>query len=273
MKKKKKLLLLQGGLGNQLYQIAEFVESCDLERSYILPVTNLNLIGSSRDVDDSIKNAFASNFVVENKASQIGALILVLLFKAWRFVANRNIEIINIFGYEILYGYFQSPNLTKASFKQFSNLIKSKFKSEEKTDANEGVVHIRLGDYETSKKANSVHGVLDISYYVAAIRAASCYGITKFILISDSPDKLPEYRATLEMQLSDLPIKIEINHANNYRDDFVLMVSAFCIIGSNSTFSLWACYLNHCSVCIFPKNWYRIKELKAPSFPEGVILL
>lgn len=267
----KKIMLLQGGLGNQLYQLAEFSKNCDLSKSYIFDATNLSSLGTQRDLNTDIKGIFEDCFITSSKFSVFFVFSIVLLFKLYRRISNRHVETLKLFNYRILYGYFQNPHVESEYFLEFCGNISRLLDAGQSFNKDVAIIHVRLGDYKTSKAANKVHGVLDLAYYAKAVRAAFEQGFTDFKLISDSPKDLIELKKHLEMKLIDLPVTLVVCTSTDYLKDFSAMLNSGCIVGSNSTFSLWASYLNRKAICIFPKNWYRNQALTPPSFREDVI--
>jgi hypothetical protein len=120
-------------------------------------------------------------------------------------------------------------------------------------NTNSIAIHIRRGDYLTSKNHNKIMNALDIDYYFKAIN----YFSLKF-------SNLSYFVFTEDMQwaknnfTSDNFIFI---NPNNPIEDLFLMSHCKHLIIANSTFSWWAAFLNknNDKIIISPKNWFAPK--------------
>ncbi|OAI07544.1 alpha-1,2-fucosyltransferase [Methylomonas methanica] len=118
-------------------------------------------------------------------------------------------------------------------------------------------IHIRRGDYVSSKQANEYHGTCGISYYNEAIKKMSTTIIEPhFFAFSDEPAWAHENIKT------DYPLTI-IDHNESEHEDLRLMSLCKHNIIANSTFSWWAAWLNNnkSKIVIAPAKWFRATEL------------
>ena len=139
-------------------------------------------------------------------------------------------------------------------------------------------IHLRRGDY-LSEQNKSIHPCLPISYYCRAIDLASKISPIDHILIfTDSP--------------KHIDITILLNHLQNYEHTLVsdyaleaheeLYLMSFCKthIIANSTFSWWGAYLSSLTqkTTVFaPLNWYTRTKLETIDhtkiYPQSWIVL
>ena len=227
---------LQGGLGNQMFQISAAI-SLALKND-----TNFTF-----DFDECFtpNQGNPSNIYREN------------IFK--RVTNKKNIQIKNIFREtkcsftEIKYsedimidGYFQSEKY----FYEFREQIKNIFHLEKK---NIGFskpitsVHIRRGDYLQKSK---YHNMLDKSYYQDAI---NLIGEGTFLFFSDDLEWVKK-----NFKSSNFIFSESINEV----EDLELMCSCDNNIIANSSFSWWGAYLNKNNLkrVISPSNekWFGV---------------
>jgi len=234
---------LQGGLGNQMFQIAAAI----------------SLAKSNNDIYSfNFENCFTPN--QGNKSTKY----IDNIFKNIPSHTHNNFEKVynepkfsfSEIPYEknlILNGYFQSEKY----FKNNSDYIKKIFyinddnikKISNKYDTkNLTCVHIRRGDY---LKFKDFHFTCDNDYYQKAI---SLIDDTKFIFISDDMDWVKINFKSDNFLYSDL---------NDEILDFTLITMCKNVIISNSSFSWWGSYLNNNNgKIIAPKKWFGISGNK-----------
>ena len=228
---------LQGGLGNQMFQIAATVS---------LALSN----------DDTYSFNFHQCYT-PNQGNQ-SIKYIDNIFK--NIPSHNNYEFKKIYNepkfsfseipYEknlLLNGYFQSEKY----FKKNSDDIKKLFTLNNddikhisiKYDVkNLTCVHIRRGDY---LKYKDFHFTCDIDYYQKAIELIND---TKFIFVSDDMDWVKSNFKSDGFLYSEF---------NDEILDFTLITMCKNVIMSNSSFSWWGSYLNNNNgKIIAPKRWF-----------------
>ena len=160
-------------------------------------------------------------------------------------------------------GYFQSDKY----FNAITDTIKNEFSliNPHSSRHNETVnkisgcnsvsVHIRRGDYVSSKNASEYHGNLGIQYYqqAATLIAGKTTGTPHFFFFSDDIDWAKKY------VVLDYPTTfIEGGNEANCHEEMHLMSICKHNIIANSTFSWWGAWLNNNTdkIVIAPENWF-----------------
>lgn len=230
--------LLQGGLGNQMFQIAA--------------AHSLAL----RNNDTSIFNFKTCSTPNQgNQSSKYEDTIFKKLKKTshydYSYIYNETSFSYKEIPYSkdiLLKGYFQSEKY----FIDFKKEIIDLFHIDENNDVNnflknfnKGIttVHVRRGDY---LKYPDVHPTCTIEYYKKAIEII---GDSIFVFLSDDIGWVIDNFKNENFFYS--PFNDEV-------DDFTLMVNSENNIMSNSSFSWWGSYLNRNKnkKIISPKQWF-----------------
>lgn len=120
-------------------------------------------------------------------------------------------------------------------------------------------IHVRRGDYVKDKRIQQYHGNLTTEYYLQAISAvvSKIHGLT-LIFFSDDTQWVKE-----EFQKLDFPKKfVDYNSGENSWKDMFLMSCCKHQIIANSSFSWWAAWLNEnpTKIVIAPKKWFEKSE-------------
>jgi hypothetical protein len=116
-------------------------------------------------------------------------------------------------------------------------------------------LHIRRGDYISDKKANSVHGTCDLSYYKKATELICAkFNDAHFFVFSDDISWAKE-----NLNINNTTY---IDHKTIPHEDIHLMSLCKHNITANSSFSWWGAWLNQYSkkTVIAPKQWFINKE-------------
>jgi Glycosyl transferase family 11 len=156
----------------------------------------------------------------------------------------------------VLDGYFQHPDLALPSldrqnlfaklYAEYSHLLRL-------VSSPSGIprvaIHIRRGDFVSSKAASSVFKTVQLDYYRAAVQRFS--ENTLFVVFGDDPVITSEF--SKEINGVDVP-KLGLS----LKEDFMLMAMCDHHIIANSTFSWWAAHLGNSDGkrIISPRNWY-----------------
>lgn len=125
-------------------------------------------------------------------------------------------------------------------------------------------IHIRRGDY---LKLQDEFGVLDISYYVNAMKAIGALGKRNIWIFTDSPQ-------IVETEIRGTPLEnsiiIEPPLESTVNESLLLMSKCRTLVISNSTFSWWAAYLNSSSAEIYaPSVWFKGRAAPAKLIPPA----
>tara|TARA_R110000851_G_scaffold304614_2_gene462479 strand:- start:2132 stop:2866 length:735 start_codon:yes stop_codon:yes gene_type:complete len=227
---------IQGGLGNQLFQIAAGaalanrlgVEFALHEGQHFLPYQGNNI---SFYRDNILKN------IKFKDLSSNG-------FSTHRWDSPKHLQIPKKDN-QALVGYFQSEKY----FQDWKGGVKDLF-CVPKIEMPEGSVslHIRRGDY---LKFPEIHNTLEVDYYRKALSMIQNYSHVYIFTDSDVPFKLDIPNSTIIQEGADV-------------DHLAMMSSCSHNIIANSTFSWWAAYLNeNDNQVIAPKQWF------GPKGPQG----
>ncbi len=131
-------------------------------------------------------------------------------------------------------------------------------------------IHIRRGDYVSSKKTHLVHGTCSLEYYRQALALLKeKIGEAELFIFSDD---IAWTKANL---VSDLPTHfVDHNDAAHAYEDLFLMSSCRHHIIANSSFSWWGAWLNGYSdkIVVAPRKWFSHSGADTKDLlPEGWI--
>ena len=227
---------IQGGLGNQLFQIAAGVslaekigsEFCLHDGQHHLPLQGSRI------------ETYKDNILKNIQFKDLGHVTLV----PYRYDAPSYLPITEVDN-QVLIGYFQSEKY----FKEHRDLIHELFYLP-RVPTPEGSVsiHVRRGDY---LKNPDIHPALDASYYREALEVVGDYSKVYVFTDSDLPEGL---------ELDNMEI---VAPGKDY-EHLALMASCDHNVIANSTYSWWAAYLNtNNNKVIAPKTWF------GPKGPQG----
>lgn len=255
----KKYIFLQGGLGNQLFQISLNIF---LKRIGINSRINPLLLATyARRVT---KRSFETRSILDS--SDISYLDASLHFFLSRVVNNKIIfrekfafnfdkkKLQEISEKKLIFGYFQSLRLVEAIYEKIRPQFQRKL--EFTNPSSNLAIHVRAGDYlnDINKR---VHGVLSLNYYESAIEKAfeENKKLSGIVIVSDDD----QYSKKLHCK-SKFFTKMEFFKTANSWDDLNLLLRNQHLIIANSSFSWWAGYLatkEFNSGVIMPKNWTK----------------
>lgn len=126
------------------------------------------------------------------------------------------------------------------------------------------IIHIRRTDYKTfgNKNFGGDDLSLPIDYYKKALSMVKNIEDYQIIAIGDNIDGIAEEFAGYDIQ----------TFVNNEIVDFQLLMNGSIVIAANSTFSWWAAYLNDKAEAVFiPKFWlgFHLKKVMPESILEA----
>ena len=227
---------IQGGLGNQLFQIAAGaalskrlgVEFALHEGQHYLPKQGNNI--------NSYRHTLLKNIKFKDLSNKE--------FSTHRWDSPRYLQIPEKDN-QVLIGYFQSEKY----FQDLKKFVKDLFYVPKVKMPERSVsLHIRRGDY---LKFSEIHSILEVDYYRKALSMIQDYSHVYIFTDSDVPFDLDIPNSTIIQEGTDV-------------DHFAMMSSCSHNIIANSTFSWWAAYLNeNDNQVIAPKQWF------GPKGPQG----
>jgi len=258
------IIILQGGLGNQLFQLCAGLQ--------VSTLTGKNVV-------------FFEDFFLKKRKLAIGSLIrdcersrilslalfpLIFIFRAnrWRFVINVNTDI-NKSDLQrnclILNGWFQSHSLVQSVHSPLMERLSSSelFLPLVRIQRVEAIgVHLRFGDYSKSNRTSAYHGMTALSYYDHAIKLllSQLAKVEKIVFVTDDIDKANMAVQQLEVCSTSIPIEVV---SSTSIQDMAILSSCSGVVLSNSSFSWWAGYLGSVlrgSVVVAPKPWLAHKS-------------
>jgi hypothetical protein len=263
---------LQGGLGNQLFQVA-FAESLvtKLERQIVLDSSWY----SRERVGRNLYQLPLDSRISYQTFSQVGGFlhkkVTSSLMKPQTFYKGLGFSVVTqkTFSYEnfnisheptFFSGTFASPKYWPLGLLPTCKRIKkylSNYLDREPTktfQSNVLSIHVRRGDLITNLKARKFHGFCTNNYFVQSIDLIDSMNIDiKRIQIASDDIEAAQLLAH-HLAIRKVPIEIIVD-SNPISVMFKLSDSEF-FIGSNSTFSWWAAYLDQKALMIFPDNWF-----------------
>ena len=265
---------LQGGLGNQLFQLAALAYAGErAEAKLSLDISRLSFGKTERKFEipnELLELLFKRQPKIVSK-SGFQLLIMKFLWKMesynlklyfpCRHIAT-NIGYDGIFENRIkngmLIGYFQtyvySNHLNwpqrfrdlKIDNNYYNSLL-TEMKEKSPT-----VLHIRGGDYLFDR---SGIGNLDVQYFANCIYESRSAN-NLFWIFSDDASYAEEIAKDLHINYR----LIDVNQSLNSLETLLLMSCAKKIIISNSTFAWWSAFLSYDSVIYAPDKWFKALE-------------
>jgi hypothetical protein len=224
---------LQGGLGNQLFQLAflEYASSISGKPWYISTLKSPHTVHSTEQYFETIFKNWKQyvgnkyiNYIIQEKQN--------VSYQDWATILKNPTGPIKLCGY---FQNFEYVNRIRETFIQrlsFDTSILEKYP----TISEKIFIHIRGGDY----KNNSFHNVELSNYYKTCIEL---FDGSDFVIFTNDI----EYAKTI---LPDTPI-IEENEV----DTLYLMSKCKGGICANSSFSWWGAYLNPLRKIAIPSRW------------------
>lgn len=231
------ILKIYGGLGNQLFQIANGLAYCEKTGKELL------LIPCDTNRCTYYWNSLLAPFadkVITNISSTV---------PIYHEIGFSYKEIPNFNGDIILDGYFQSSKNFGGVFRDFIN-----WPDYTGPQVNEQtvIVHARRGDYLKNETNIKVHGPLPITYYKLAfdLMKIQLGEEARYILISDDNsfwsnpgfEFLRDFKTNI-FNGTDIETLALMKQCNNF-------------IIANSTFSWWGAYLAQAKNVIAPSRWF-----------------
>lgn len=265
---------LQGGLGNQLFQIYTtiayaiqtnqkfiFLNVYELKSSVTDRYTYWdNFLKSLRPflMDPELINKEKDNLlIIREKAFTYEALPLPL------HISDKKIKVLN--------GYFQSFKYFNNYFQTINRLLKIDDIKVELTNKYRKLIndefpismHFRLGDY---KKLPEHYVILEVDYYRAALKYLLLTNPVTNVLYFCEEQDLEDVEPIIDTLKAEFPNIKFIRADPELKDWEQLILMSLCRnnIIANSTFSWWGAYLNtyRQKKVIYPATWFGKKIQK-----------
>ena len=256
-------ITLQGGLGNQLFQLCAGLRLLSATKRDVIFLEqfffNIGSIRRSLAIRDLLQDIKRSKYL-----SLISTPLIALGTKfKLNFVLNVESDIdFSKMGsnFLILNGWFQSFNLVDGVHCSLIERLKDSDSFSPLVNINriEAIgVHLRFGDYESSISTRKFHGMTEISYFDDAIEYLrfSLTHIDKIVFVTDDLNRAKIVVGELRSCTEVTPIEIISSTPVN---DMAILSSCSGIVLSNSSFSWWAGYFGsslRTSTVVAPKPW------------------
>jgi len=233
---------LQGGLGNQMFQIAASVALAKRNNdSYGFNFHDCFTPQQGNTSDNYIKNIFKKIPIISNYPFE--SFYQEPFFSYKELPYSKNLHLVGSFQSE---KYFINYKEDIINLFDLSDISVSDFKNEIDFDNNHFTsIHIRRGDYLNGINL-SFHSPCSKGYYLNAMKL---FPNSKFIFFSDDMYWVKETFVGGNIFYSPFTDELQ---------DFKLMSECENNIIANSTFSWWAAYLNKNveKKIVGPKNWF-----------------
>ncbi|PHS01042.1 MAG: hypothetical protein COA68_03740 [Oceanobacter sp.] len=254
-----KRIILNGGTGNQLFQIAEALdimrtgESVVIDDSIVSTQWFQKYILKQRVVESCLNFFYIDSDI--KITNSFFTLFYILLSKLLKRLTYNHLKLIaddRACSGRYMLGYWQNPELASL----LSGVLTSardnqNIKNSEILDliasAPSVAIHIRRGDYLLPE--NSYFYECTEDYYLKAI---SLVGEGRFYIFSDD---IP-WSKSIGIFPED-SIFVDHNSGDNSHMDMILMSKCEKLIIANSTFSIWAALLSNSKHVIAPKYYYK----------------
>ena len=259
-REKKISVFLQGGLGNQLFQIFTTINySLNNKTDFIFEYSDKLEIGEPRPT-------YWKNFLKSLKPYTTKSNLNYDIYEERDFTYHK---IPTFKENTMLEGFFQSykyfndqyQNIIKLiNIKQQKSLIKKKYKIYNKT--NTISIHFRLGDYV---KLQDYHPIMNIDYYIKSLKYivndTKKYNILYFCQSKDNEVVLKNIEILKNIYNNCDFIKVSDKISD--WEQLLLMSNCKHNIIANSSFSWWGAYFNDNKnkIVCYPSIWFG-KKLK-----------
>jgi hypothetical protein len=287
---KRVAIRIQGGLGNQMFQLALGIalkKSNNVDIDYIqidepilkrqkithrrleirkfssaekLRVHKLKSLILKRSFEDALKSFYVGKSCEIFTEKQILA----------KDIQNRTAEVVGLDGYWQSEAFFR--NAKEEVVEAFGSLSKmgSTYRGLENIVSQQTTigVHVRRGDYITNVKTNNFHGACSLKYYQSALGIIlKNFETSSVFLFSDDP-------AWAEKNLGG-PKRLVISsqYGLSVPEELKLLSKCSHLVLSNSSFSWWSAFLRENSLgpspmVIVPEPWFAGIKLASPRLPH-----
>lgn len=259
-----KIIVFQGGLGNQLFQYAfyRFMEQNGYKDSlrYIF-VGNAH---NGMEVDKYFETTLRPAGKLWNCLWWLSDKLLKRGYKVFTSYENDADPMVKLF----VVGYWQNRRYLVSDFVHFAPLqidARNHDVLEQIARCDSVSLHVRRGDYTLPYYHRIYGNICTLEYYQKAINTV-CQQIPKarFFVFSDDIDWV---RNNLPLEQA---IYVEWNSGEKSVLDMFLMSHCKANIIANSSFSYWGAYLNvnENPLVVYPRKWFNSVFTAPDIFPE-----
>ena len=252
---RKKIVVFQGGLGNQLFQYAFLSKMRDLGYKPFY----LNHASDSHNGFE-IQKYFVTNM---KECHPIFYSIFRYMEKLYRHGAHFVFSTEKYFSVRKFFqcGYWQDlrflPNGEIVKFKKLSLDENNKRMIDIMNSSNSIAIHVRRGDYLLPPHNKVFAGICTKEYYQKAINIMKQkLDNPKFFFFSNDMEWV---KANIQLENVD-SYYIDWNIGDKSVFDMYLMSQCKGNILANSTFSFWGARLGKKNIVIYPKKWFNTME-------------
>lgn len=260
-------LQLQGGLGNQLFQLA-FANNLRAN-SYEVKINFIRCHLNRTFVEEISQFAKYLGFHIINHNHTILKINSKPIFRYfyYKYLNIQSIEIqsvteLSASNKNLIHGYFQNV--------EFAEIIKQDLKQfiEIWSIQNSVAIHVRRGDYLNN--SNSHYGNLTGTYYLRAIKEIfESHPVDLITFFTDNESFLKNERWIKELE----NYRISFYEGSDVWNSFISMARSQHIITANSTYSWWAGFLKDEGIVIQPSEWkFNEKTDSNMKIPLSIIL-
>jgi len=272
---------LKGGLGNQMFlyaaglalarrkntshkvDISHFElyknpKNKETKRKLELDVFNVNLEIATKEEIEKVKHPYG---IISKPLALANFYLQVFDFIKYPILLNPNTKDIYLDGHYISEDFFKECEgeiREEFTLRNESREFKEFCRKIQKDGKGSVSVHVRRGDYVTSKNANKHHGVLDVDYYKRA------WDILKQQVGDLKPYVFTELKEDIDWVKENMPFQGEnAEYMKEYEftgpESMILMSKCSNNIVANSSFSWWGAWLNDNDqkIVIAPKGWLK----------------
>lgn len=294
----KKIVKLNGGLGNQMFQYAfacaledkfkdevtfdfcyfDEVKLCDTVTSRVFELDAFGICcpkPNTEDMEKVRRPEFKSKF--KNTLAKKFPALFGINYVREKYTSIYDKKVLNCPDYIYYEGYFQNEkyfkHLRKELLEKFSVKVPINDKNQAVLDkiqnTNSVSIHVRRGDYVSLDYVNKIHGTCSLDYYERAIDyIAKHVENPHFFMFSDDIDWV------IKNLKIDYPFTVvDFNQGKGWFD-MHLMKNCKHNIVANSSFSWWGAWLNNnpYRIVIAPEKWTAQKQ-KCDIIPSDWIKL
>ena len=245
---------LQGGLGNQLFQIFTTI-SLSIDNDKKISFSNQKKLGNRSTYWSNFLISLSNNLIPDNEINKSNKYIEP------NFHYN---EINNKVNY--LDGYFQSYKYFEKNFEQICNLINLDFNKQQvkdnflpNVDKQLVSLHFRMGDY---KNLPNHHPIMSIEYYEKSIEyiisQQNCKLAFLYFCEKEDNDYINDVIiSSLQKKFSNCTF-IKANDDIEDWEQMLMMSNCNHNIIANSSFSWWGAYFNTNTdkIVCYPSLWF-----------------
>jgi hypothetical protein len=283
-------VLVRGGLGNQMFQVAhaialsnkygvipQFVDTS--QQAKVARRWELGCFGlHASDVSLAHAACFTGLQIFKQKLQKTGIRIMphILVESAWDKADASESPPWLVGGYWQSYKWFQASKQQIIDTFKFPHLGEKvrEVEVDRKDEALPKVaIHVRRGDYISDPHTNAIHAVCDLTYFHKAMDVMQQrLGTCAFYVFSDEPEWA---RENLRTNNSEIFFPATVANCPAWVD-MARMAECEHFIISNSSYSWWGAYLGKAEnkTVIAPKFWFRgVKTASLDLCPLDWILL